>query len=96
MGAEHYSVWIYLAILACVYVVSYFIFVRNIIKLDAALVKNLYVYSVSLITVSVVNVMSQWMQYVGYTVLDKVYDALVCLLLLFLQYGLVHIAGLVK
>jgi hypothetical protein len=89
-------IWEYLIVLIAVYTVSYFVFVKNIRKLDSTIVKNGYVYGVSIITVLIVNVLSQWMQSVGYTALDKVYDALVCLLLLFMQYGIVHISELVK
>jgi hypothetical protein len=49
-----------------------------------------------LITIIIVNVLSQWMSSIGYSVLDKIYDTLICLLLLFMQLGLVHISTLVK
>jgi hypothetical protein len=82
--------------LAAVYAASYFIFVRHIRRFDKDLVKSVYVYLISLLTILVVNILSQWMTHIGYNVWDKTYDAAVCLLLLFLQFSIVHIAELVK
>jgi hypothetical protein len=86
----------YVLLLAGVYVACYFLFLRHIKKSDNVLVENRYTYCIPILTIGIVNVLSQWMSNIGYNIWDKIYDATVCLLLLFLQFSIVHIAELVK
>lgn len=80
--------------LAVMYSLAYFIFVRKIVKLDKFVVKNFYVWGISAITVCITNVLSQWMAHIGTDIYHNVYDILLCILLLFTQYGTFFIAEL--
>jgi hypothetical protein len=90
------NVLINIAITAAVFFACYFIFVRNIRKFDRHIVNSPLVYSLLLVTVIIVNVISQYMQSVGYDIMDKVFDAIICLLILFMHWVICYTQELVK
>lgn len=82
--------------MALIYTATYFVFVRKIMKLDTKLIKSYFALGVSIITVLITNILSQWMAYVGNDIYHNMYDSFLCVMLLFVQYGLFYISELVK
>lgn len=95
MGMEM-QLLLYLTVMAIGLAAFYFIFVRNLQKLESPIVNNLFVIVISAVTILVTNVMSLWITYVGYDIYHKLYDALACVLLLVIQYMLFYMFELVK
>ena len=87
---------IHIGLMALVYTATYFVFVRKIVKLDSKVIKSYFALGVSLITVLITNLLSQWMAYVGNDLYHNIYDSLLCVMLLIAQYGLFCISELVK
>lgn len=87
---------LYLGIMSVVFTVAYFLFVRQIKKLDNSIVHNKFVLLVSVSTIFVTNIVSVWLDNVGYDIYHKVYDIIACILLLVVHYTLVYIFDLVK
>jgi hypothetical protein len=97
MGGETTSwLWLRLGIMLAVYILCYFVFVRQIRRVESGSIKSVYICGISIVTTVFVNVLNLYLLYRGFDVWHKVYDIIVCVLLLSFQRGLVHISELVK
>lgn len=64
--------------------------------MDNSVLKNKFVIIVSVATILVTNILSVWLDSVGYDVYHKLYDIIACVLLLVMHYTLFYIFELVK
>lgn len=88
--------FLYLGIMSIVFALCYFLFVKQIKKMDNSVLKNKFVIIVSVATILVTNILSVWLDSVGYDVYHKLYDIIACVLLLVMHYTLFYIFELVK
>lgn len=88
--------FLYLGIMLVVFALGYFLFVRQIKKLDNSMIKNKFVIIVSVATILVTNVLSVCIDNIRYDTYHKLYDTIVCVLLLVVQYAMFYIFNIVK
>lgn len=88
--------FLFLGIMSVVFALCYFLFVKQIKKMDNSVLKNKFVIIVSVATILVTNILSAWLDTVGYDVYHKLYDIIACVLLLVMHYTLFYIFELVK